>query len=82
MKAKEIYMYALGAMIVLGIFAITVFVLYREMPATNKDLMLMILGVLLAKFADVIGYFYGSSKGSADKNAILGRPPDSTPPTP
>lgn len=71
MKAKEIYMYVLGAMIVLGIFILTWFFLYKEMPIGNKDIMLMLIGAMLAKFSDVVAYFFGSSKGSTDKNDLL-----------
>lgn len=77
MKGKEIYMYVLGAMIVLGVFVLTWFFLYREMPIGNKDIMLMLIGAMLAKFSDVVAYFFGSSKGSADKNQMLYQ---STPP--
>ena len=73
---KELYMYILGALIVLGIFVLTWFFLYKEMPATNKDIMLMLIGAMLAKFSDVVSYFYGSSKGSSDKNQMIY---DSTP---
>ena len=68
---KELYMYILGALIVIGVFVITTFFLYKEMPPVNKDIMLMIVGAMLAKFSDVVAYFFGSSKGSADKNEMI-----------
>lgn len=70
-KTKEYYMYVLGALIVLGIFVLTAFFLFKEMPQANKDMMYMLVGAMLAKFSDVVAYFYGSSKGSADKNQLL-----------
>jgi len=41
----------------------------------------MLVGAMLAKFSDVIGYFFGSSKGSADKNTMLynSKPPEEKP---
>jgi hypothetical protein len=36
----------------------------------------MTLGALLAAFGTVVGYFYGSSKGSADKNDLINKKPD------
>lgn len=69
--AKEIYMYCLGALIVLGVFILTWFFLYKEMPPSNKDIMLMLIGAMLAKFSDVVAYFFGSSKGSQDKNDMI-----------
>ena len=69
---KELYMYILGAIIVIAFFA-TIYLLAKvEMPLTNKDLLLIVIGALVAKFGDVVAYFFGSSKGSADKNEKLG----------
>lgn len=66
-NSKDIYMYALGALIVTGFFTVLIVIFKSEMPATNKDIGLLIIGALVAKFSDVVGYFFGSSKGSADK---------------
>ena len=74
MKAKDIYMYGLGALIALGFFAILALIIFREFPSPNKELLYMMLGILGAKFSDVVGYFYGSSKGSADKNELISKP--------
>jgi hypothetical protein len=71
MKNKEIYMYALGALIVTGFFLILYVIFKAEMPASNKDIGLLIIGALVAKFSDVVGYFFGSSKSSADKTEIM-----------
>ena len=69
---KELYMYILGAIIVIAFFA-TIYLLAKvEMPLTNKDLLLIVIGALVAKFGDVVSYFFGSSKGSSDKNEMLG----------
>lgn len=69
---KELYLYILGAIIVIAFFA-TIYLLAKvEMPLTNKDLLLIVIGALVAKFGDVVAYFFGSSKGSADKNEMLG----------
>jgi hypothetical protein len=72
-KSKEIYMYILGALIVLGIFSIIGLLLFNPMPEVNEQLLTLLLGVFAAKFADVVGYFFGSSKSSADKTALLSK---------
>ena len=69
--AKEIYMYCLGALIVIGFFFILYIVFVAEVPQGNKDLGLLVIGALVVKFGDVVGYFFGSSKGSADKNEMI-----------
>jgi len=40
---------------------------------TSKDQQTinLVIGALLGAFGTVVGYFYGSSKGSADKNEMV-----------
>ena len=64
-------MYALGALIVAGFILVTMFFLYRQMPEPNREILLILIGVWGAKFGDVIGYFFGTSKSSAEKNEML-----------
>lgn len=70
-KFKDAYMYILGALIVAGFFFILWIVFSKTLPVENKDVGLMIIGALVAKFSDVVGYFFGSSKGSADKTEMM-----------
>ena len=70
---EKVYMYILGAIIVIGFFSIIGIVFKLEMPQPNKDLGLIVIGALVAKFGDVVGYFYGSSKGSADKTELINK---------
>ena len=70
---EKVYMYILGAIIVIGFFSIIAIVFKLEMPQSNKDLGLIVIGALVAKFGDVVGYFYGSSKGSADKTELINK---------
>jgi len=71
MKGKEIFQYALGALIVIAILMLIYVVFRIALPTANKDVALLVIGALVAKFGDVVSYFYGSSKGSADKTEIL-----------
>jgi len=68
---KDIYMYLLGALIVAGFFMILYIIFKAQMPEGNKDVGLLVIGALVAKFSDVVGYFFGSSKGSSDKNELI-----------
>jgi len=74
MKSKEIYMYALGALVVFGFFFILYVIFKQVLPSENKEIGLLVIGALVAKFGDVVNYFFGSSKGSADKTEIMNRP--------
>jgi len=71
MKTKTIYMYALGAIIVLCFFAAVYFLIAIPMPKSNENMLYILLGVLATKFGDVVGYFYGSSAGSAAKDETI-----------
>ena len=68
---KDIFQYVLGALIVLGFFILLYLLVRAEVPERNKDLLNLIVGALIGSFATVVGYFYGSSKGSAEKNEML-----------
>lgn len=71
MKAKDLFQYILGGLIVLGFFVLLIALVYSGVPEINKDLLNLVVGALIGSFATVVGYFYGSSKGSSDKNELL-----------
>ena len=68
---KQIFQYALGALVAVGLYWITYLLIMKAAPESNKDALLIVLGVLAAAFANVVSYFFGSSKGSSDKNDII-----------
>ena len=70
-KLKEILMYVLGGLVVVGFFVLLYLMLYWGVPAENRDLFNILAGALVGSFTTVVGYFYGSSKGSADKSQLL-----------
>lgn len=68
MKIREIYFYTLGALIVVGFFAVLILLMLTN---KSQETINLAIGALLGAFGTVVGYFYGSSKGSADKNEML-----------
>lgn len=64
-------MYALGALVALGFFTITFYLIYS---GKYDDAVMLIIGALIGAFSTVVGYFFGSSKGSADKTELLNQP--------
>ena len=70
-KWKNIFQYVLGSLIVIGFFVLMVVLVYTSVPDQNKDLLNLVVGALIGSFATVVGYFYGSSLGSSDKNELL-----------
>lgn len=71
MKTRDILMYSLGGIIVVAFFTTVYLLIKNPAPVENKDILLIVIGALVAKFGDVVGYFYGSSRGSADKTDIM-----------
>lgn len=68
---RIIYQYSLAGFIVALIAAIIILLIYATLDPSVKDPLLVLLGVLAGSFKEVTGYFFGSSKGSADKNEML-----------
>ena len=76
---KDIYMYVMGAIVVLSLIAVVIVLIWKPIPDINKDILYIAAGIIFGWGSLVIGYFFGSSKGSADKTAIIA---NSTPNTP
>ncbi len=70
-NAKDLFQYILGALITIGFFILLYFLVFKLVPEPNKDLLNLVVGALIASFSTVVGYFYGSSKGSAEKNDLI-----------
>jgi len=64
----------LSAIVLLGFFACVLVVLSDEIPPGGREIAFMLLGALAAGFQQVTSYWLGSSRGSAEKNALLARP--------
>ena len=68
---QQIFQYALAALVAVGVYWVTYLLIMKAAPEANKDALLILLGVLAAAFSNVVGYFFGSSKGSQEKNDML-----------
>lgn len=68
---RDLNLYILAWTIIGGFFGLCGLLLFRQIPAGQNEIVFMLFGGLAAGFATVLGYFFGSSKGSADKNALL-----------
>jgi drug/metabolite transporter (DMT)-like permease len=71
MKSKDLFQYILGALIVIGFFALLYLLVATQVPEPNKDLLNLVVGALIGSFATVVGYFYGSSSSSAKKDETI-----------
>ena len=68
---KDINIYALAWIMVIGFFALCGLLMKYPMPEGQSDVIFMLFGALASGFGAVIQYFFGSSKSSADKTALL-----------
>ncbi len=70
---KDTNLYFLAWCNVFGFFGVLIAVIVVDMPEGDvaKTAIAMLLGALIASYKDVTGYFFGSSKGSADKNKLI-----------
>ena len=73
MKTRQIYMYILGGLIVIGFFALLYILVFQGVPGANKELLNIVVGALIGSFTTVVGYFYGSSMGSKDKTELMSK---------
>jgi len=71
-SAKNIFQYVLGSLIVIGFFVLLITLVFTEVPEPNKDLLNLVVGALIGSFATIVGYFFGSSSGSAKKDETIG----------
>ena len=76
MSGKDIFQYVLGIVVVMAFVALLYFLFTKEIPWVNMNLLSLIIGALIGSFTTVVQYFFGSSKGSAEKSEILRKDKD------
>lgn len=70
---KDYFQYGLGGVIVAGFFILLYILIKTEVPEKNADVLNLVIGALIGSFSTIVGYFYGSSKGSSEKTEMLGK---------
>ena len=68
---KNWLFYLVGILTLIGFFMLSTFIILHIVPDTNKDMIHDVLSTLRDALMIIIGYFYGSSKSSSDKNTII-----------
>lgn len=70
----------LAYLITAGFFGMLVAMLFNAIPDQNRDILNIMLGALGTTWANVTGYYYGSTKGSEAKSALLAQSTPATTP--
>jgi hypothetical protein len=65
---------ALAMAVTAGFFGILLMMTLRSLPDQNRDLVNVILGSLGTAWVSIIGYYFGTSAGSARKTELLAKP--------
>lgn len=68
---KGLLMYSLAGAFVIGFFILLGILTFKEIPKENSGLLNMVIGALLGIVSTIVSYFFGSSKGSADKTSMI-----------
>jgi len=68
---KDTNLYVLAWVIVTGFFALTGTLIFHAIPLGQNEVVFMLFGGLVSGFSTVLGYFFGSSRGSAIKSQLL-----------
>jgi len=66
-------MYLIALVIFLGFFIVLGLLFKIPLIMANKDIIVYTVGGLQTAFITVVAYFFGSSKGSSEKNDILSK---------
>ncbi len=62
----------------LGFFSLLGDICFREVPTGSKEIAFAMLGSVGSAWTGLIGYYFGSSAGSARKTEMLAQPTTST----
>lgn len=65
----------LALTMLIGTFGLIYLIITGRIPPENKDMALMILTAAIGWTGVILGYFYGSSSGSAQKTTQLANKP-------
>lgn len=68
---REGFFYLVAAIIIFSAYYIMRKLFAGEMPANNHDAIMLAIGVILGWGTNVVNYFFGSSKGSAEKSESM-----------
>lgn len=64
-------LYVLAWVVVVGFFGLMGLLCFKALPADSNGVIFMLFGALATGFGQVLQYFFGSSKSSSEKTALI-----------
>lgn len=61
----------------IGFFVFVFMLFFKAFPLESKDILNVMLGVISTAWSGMVGYYFGSSQGSAVKTALISGKKDS-----
>jgi hypothetical protein len=68
---KDWLMYIIGCLVVATYLFATIYMLVKPDANNDTKIFMLLIGGLISAFATILGYYFGSSQGSADKTKLL-----------
>jgi drug/metabolite transporter (DMT)-like permease len=77
---KETYMYMLAGLVIVSTLIISVILIFVPIPEKSHDILMTVLVADVGMCITIVGYYFGSSKSSADKTELMSKQANSTTP--
>lgn len=75
--AKADWMKTIVGIVVMVVFSLMVGqIITSEIPAANREIVIHVLGVVEGALMAIVTYYFGSSKGSQEKQQLLNKQTD------
>jgi hypothetical protein len=71
MTTRDLTPRILAAAVVGGLFGLLTIMAFHDLPAANKDALMLLLGALNSAFGAVMGFYFGSSASSQKKDDTI-----------
>jgi RsiW-degrading membrane proteinase PrsW (M82 family) len=68
---EKYFQYVLAGIIVLGFFIAIIVFMVHDIPKDNIGSVNLLVGALIGAFSLIVSFYWGSSKGSKDKDEII-----------
>lgn len=69
MQTKSTVRLIIATVSIVGFFAMLGLLLFFEIPATNRDAILTLLGGFMGAFLTIIAFYFGDSEGQEKKRS-------------